>query len=142
MPPKKKKKPSPAKIKAKLKKQCDILWSSITKQIHRHKYGNICLWCRKESTNLQSDHVFNRWKHSTRWNVANCVILCVGCHIFRKKREPFSWAEMVMDNMSKDVYEDLKKGSEIMVNVNNSFMEYVLDYLQKMDNDKPWETQI
>jgi hypothetical protein len=141
MPDKKKKKPSPAKIKAKLKKQCDILWSSITKQIHRAKYGKICLWCKKKSNRLQSDHVFNRWKHSTRWNTANCVCLDVGCHLFRKKREPLAWAEMVQENIPEDTYADLKRGSELMVKVDIEFLRDTLDYLQTMDTNKPWETR-
>ena len=138
---KKKKKPSPAKIKAILKKQCDILWSSVTKQIHRHKYGNICLWCRKESTNLQSDHVFNRWKHSTRWDVRNCAVLDAGCHLFRKKREPLAWATMVMENMDKDVYADLRVGSEKMVKVDLDFLQQTFDHLTRLDTEKPWETR-
>lgn len=138
---KKKKKPSPAKIKARLKKQCDILWSSITKQIHRHKHGNICLWCRKESPSLQSDHVFNRWKHSTRWDVRNCVVLCAPDHLWKKKREPLAWATMVMENMDKDVYVDLRVGSEKMVKVDLDFLQQTFDHLTRLDTEKPWETR-
>lgn len=136
---KKKKKPSPAKIKARLKKKCDILWSSITKQIHRAKFGaSICAWCAKIGP-IQSDHIFNRWKHSTRWDVRNCIGLCYACHIFKKEREPLAWAEVVQENIPPDVYADLKAESEKTVTVSLDFLQQTFDHLTRLDKDKPWE---
>lgn len=135
------KKKSPAKVKKALKKRCDILWSSITKQIHRSKHGDRCLWCGQNSSALQSDHIFNRWKHSTRWIPANCVVICLADHLFRKQREPLAWAEMVKENVPPEVMEDLKRLSEQPVTVNIPFLEETLSYLEGLDRDKPWETR-
>lgn len=68
----------------------------------------MCLWCKKATDKLQSDHVFNRWKTATRWNPSNCVVLCAPCHLFRKKREPILWAEIAKAELTDDVYEELK----------------------------------
>lgn len=92
--------------------KCDKMWADITKKIHRKRFGNICGWCKKPSDKLQSDHIMNRWKSATRWNVHNCIVLDSVCHLFRKKREPFAWAEAVREYVGDDVLEELKKRSQ------------------------------
>lgn len=102
-------------VKVKPKKQrdrCDKLWADLTKKIHRKRFGNTCGWCKQPSTDLQSDHIMNRWKSATRWNVHNCIVLDRTCHIFRKKREPFAWAEAVREYVADDVLEELKRRSK------------------------------
>ena len=112
--PKRKKITVKPKKKA-LKALCDKEWSRITKLIHVKKYGGkVCAWCRN-ITDLQSDHIENRWKHSTRWNISNCICLCLGCHLFRKKREPLAWAQMVQENVNPNVLAELEKLSQEMV---------------------------
>lgn len=96
------------KDRKRLRNACDKLWADITKIIHIRKHGRICLWCKKMTDKLQSDHVFNRWKTATRWNPSNCVVLCAPCHLFRKKREPILWAEIAKAELTDDVYEELK----------------------------------
>lgn len=120
-----------------LKKKCDVLWSRLTKAFHRAKYGDICLWCKKQE-DLQSDHIVNRWKHSTRWNLSNCVCLCVGCHIFRKKREPLEWARMVMEEIGEETYQELKRlGNERF----DGDLEQVYSYLSNIEKERPWDRQ-
>lgn len=131
----KKKKKSPAKIKKALKKRCDILWSSITKQIHRHKHGDICGWCKKPSDELQSDHIVNRWKHSTRWNVDNCIVLDKICHIFQKKRDPMGWSMAVLEHIGEEKYEALKSLGNTIMNLD---LQSVYDGLSALDREKPW----
>lgn len=96
------------KDRKRLRKACDKLWADITKIIHKKKHGSVCLWCKKKTNKLQSDHVFNRWKTATRWNPSNCVVLCMPCHLFRKKREPIAWADMVKEEIPTETYEELK----------------------------------
>lgn len=117
---------------------CDMMWSRITKEIHRDKHGSICLWCRKKTEDLQSDHIINRWKHSTRWRVENCVCLCAGCHIFRKKRDPLGWAEIVRKEKGEDVIAKLKEMGENEFKVTIPNLEEVYEYLTKLENGKPW----
>lgn len=129
---KKRRKLFPKPKKKALKALCDKEWSRITKLIHIKKYGKICLWCRKPSDSLQSDHIINRWKHSTRWNISNCVILCAPDHLFRKKREPFAWAEMVRENVGQDVLDALELASREMIQPN---YEEILSYLKKCEEE-------
>lgn len=93
----KRKKKSPRK---KLITNLDSLWSRLTKLVH----GRRCWWCGKTG-NVQSDHIQNRHKYPTRWRIENCAILCVGCHLFRKKRDPALWAQMVINRIGQDAWE-------------------------------------
>lgn len=87
---------------------------------------------------MQSDHIVNRWKHSTRWNLSNCVCLCVGCHIFRKKREPLEWARMVMEEIGEETYQELKRlGNERF----DGDLEQVYSYLSNIEKERPWDRQ-
>ena len=99
---KKRKKLAPHIVRQRLIKYLDHLWSDLTKTIH----GRICWWCGSK-VNIQSDHIANRWKFSTRWNVNNVAILCMGCHLFRKKREPAEWAKMVVGKIGQDKYDEI-----------------------------------
>lgn len=121
------------KVKKKaLKALCDKEWSRITKIIHIKKHGKICLWCKKPTDSLQSDHIFNRWKHSTRWNVWNCVCLDAVCHLFRKKREPLAWAEMVQENVDSEVLLTLEDMSNQMIQPD---YDVILAYLKKFEQE-------
>jgi len=111
--------------KAKLKLYLDKLWSKLTKQIG----GRTCWWCGK-SGNVQSDHIQNRWKHPTRWRVENCAILCVGCHLFRKKRDPAGWASMVISKIGQDLWDRLEQESN---RIEKTDMEAVKVYLEEVE---------
>ena len=105
---KKKKKKTEKQI---LKDWCDDRWPKITKRVWREKFGKGCAWCGKEGQ-LHSDHIANRGKLSTRWNVQNCVVLCAGCHLFRKKREPAEWSKMVIGHIGIDLWNSLLEQSK------------------------------
>src|SRR5690242_3670268 len=85
----------------------DALWSRLTKAVKESR----CEWCYKVGP-VQSDHIVNRHKYPTRWRLENCVLLCVGCHLFRKKREPFEWSQMVLNKFGQDRIDFLKMMSD------------------------------
>ncbi len=126
----KRKKIFPKPKKKALKLLCDKEWSRITKLYHIKKHGKICLWCGERPESLQSDHIFNRWKHSTRWNILNCVCLCAPCHLFRKKREPLAWAKMVEAVINPDVMAELELKSEEMIQPD---YDLILAYLKNCE---------
>lgn len=126
--PKKRRSRSPFKA---LKTALDIRWSKLTKEI----WGHRCAWCGKTDS-LTSDHIFNRWKHPTRWIVENAVILCVGCHIFRKKREPAEWYEVVRRERGDELLEVLRNESE---RIKKPDYEQVKAYLDALERDRPWD---
>lgn len=111
--------------KAKLKLYLDKLWSKLTKAIH----SGGCSWCGKGG-NPQSDHIQNRWKHSTRWRLENCIVLCVWCHLFRKKRDPAGWATMVIKNIGQDKWDALERESNRTEKVD---LEEVKKYLEGIE---------
>lgn len=127
--PKRKKIVTKPKKKA-LKALCDKEWSRITKLKHIFIYGKTCAWCKQATDSLQSDHIFNRWKHSTRWNVNNCIGLCAGCHLFRKKREPLAWAQMVQKEVDPDVLAELETKSQEMIQPD---YDVILAYLRECE---------
>ena len=98
-----------------LRNKCDAAWARITKKIIFAKYGVRCLWCGDSRRQFQSDHIVNRWKTATRWNLSNCIVLCAPCHLFRKKREPIEWAQTVLNFVPEEVVLDLRKQSEEIV---------------------------
>lgn len=119
----KRKKKTPRK---KLIAYLDSLWSSLTKRAAEIKGELFCQWCGK-SENLQSDHIINRHKHSTRWRLENCILLCAGCHLFRKKREPYAWAGIVLKKYGQDRLDFLEEMSRSTEKVD---LEQVKRYLE------------
>lgn len=103
----------------------DLLWSKLTKIVEDRK----CAWCGKWS-DLQSDHIINRHKYPTRWRLENCILLCVGCHLFRKKREPFEWSEIVVKKIGQDRLDFLKQMSQSTEKVD---LEVVKRYLENAE---------
>lgn len=129
----KKRKKISCKPKAKtLRNKCDAAWARVTKMIHIKKHGPICLWCRKVSA-LQSDHIINRWKTATRWNPSNCICLCAPDHLFRKKREPLAWANLVRENVPAETLEALEAASKELVK--NPNYEAILSGLLSMERE-------
>lgn len=120
------------KERQKLKKKCDALWSKVTKILWAKKYGHFCPWC-KNKFGVQSDHIANRWKHSTRWRVENCVVLCMPCHIFRKKREPAEWANMVIETIGRELYDEIISESKKVVHEID--YEEICRYLQAAERE-------
>lgn len=112
--------------RAKLKNYLDSLWSSLTKKAADIKGELFCQWCGKPE-NLQSDHIVNRWKLPTRWRLENCIILCAGCHLFRKKREPMAWAGIVLKKHGQDRVDFL---NEMSVSPEKVDLEVVKRYLE------------
>lgn len=114
-----------------LRNRCDSEWARITKLIHVKKHGAVCLWCKKPGA-LQSDHIVNRWKTATRWNIRNCVVICMPDHLYRKKREPLAWAQMVQENVPADVLEALDFASREIIKPN---YEAILAYLAACERE-------
>lgn len=113
--------------RAKLKNYLDNLWSKLTKQIN----DPWCAWCGK-TNGLQSDHVINRWKYPTRWRLEVAIILCTGCHLFRKKRDPLGWAELVQKKFGEDRMNFLKEMAKSNEKVD---LEQVKRYLENAANE-------
>lgn len=118
------------KQRKKLKKKCDALWSKVTKIVWKRHHGDMCAWC-KVRPGQHSDHIANRWRHATRWVVENCVFLCAGCHLFRKKREPAEWAAMVIETIGQDQYDAILEASKEIVQ--DQDYEKVYEYLKSFD---------
>ena len=120
------------KERAKLKKKCDMLWSKVTKIEWAKKYGTVCPWCKSKPW-AQSDHIANRWIHSTRWIVENCVCLCAGCHIYKKPQQPAEWSEMVVSTIGRDRYEAILVASKEVVKDQDyqKVYEYLKSFLPK-----------
>lgn len=119
------------KDRKRLRNACDKLWADITKIIHIRKHGQVCLWCKKKTTKLQSDHVLNRWKTATRWNPSNCVVLCAPCHLFRKKRDPILWSDMVNGEIPSETLEELKIQSQQPCNPDLLNVKMLLEGLKR-----------
>lgn len=115
-----------------LRNKCDAAWARITKLIHIKKHGPVCLWCKKPSDELQSDHIVNRWKTATRWNIRNCVVLDKVCHLFRKKREPLAWAQMVQENVPAEVLVVLDAAAKELVKPD---YELIMRYLMSCEKE-------
>lgn len=124
----KRRKKSPRK---KLIAYLDALWSKLTKQTWELRGELKCAWCGK-TENLQSDHIINRHKYPTRWRLENCVILDVGCHLFRKKREPWEWSQMVINKIGSDRYDFLNQMGNSTEKVD---LEVVKRYLENAQEE-------
>ena len=65
----------------------------------------------------------------------NAVILCAGCHIYKKPQDPIGWYEVVREYVGVEVIETL----QIMSNsTEKTDLETVYSYLQGYERDKPW----
>lgn len=85
------------------KKAKDLAWASAVKT--RDK---ACVWCGSTSR-LAADHIFSRKVLATRWYIWNGLTLCCGCHLFRKKFEPFVWALMVIKKIGWATVQELEE---------------------------------
>lgn len=119
-----------------LKNKCDETWARVTKLMHIKKHGKKCLWCGDGSKVLHSDHVVNRWKFATRWNVNNCVVICGPCHLFRKKRDPWEWARMVEKEKGHDAINDLQTLAREIVKPDYELILAGLLELEKIEESK------
>lgn len=111
----------------KLRDYLDKLWSKLTKDL----FGRRCEWCGKEEV-VHSDHIINRWNFRTRWAVQNCVILCPGCHIYKKPQQPWEWSELVNEKRGKDTIDALRfeaKRSE------KADWDQAKEYLEKLEKE-------
>lgn len=116
--------------KKKLRNECDAAWSRVTKLLSERKNGRKCLWCGG-SSNLQSDHIINRGHTATRWVPDNCIVLCRTCHLFKKKREPNEWMEVVKAHVPSETYEALRlAGRQIVKNPDYGGILYGLKALE------------
>ena len=128
------------KDRQKLKKKCDALWSKVTKVLWIKQFGPSCAWCVSRP-GVHSDHIMNRWKHNTRWVVDNMILLCAGCHLFRKKREPAEWAMMVIKYIGQDRFDALYEESQKVVE--HQDYQKIYEYLKSceamsdLDKGKP-----
>jgi hypothetical protein len=55
------------------------------------------------------------------------VILCSVCHIFRKKREPAEWADMVIRVKGQELFDELLKRGESIEKVDYDQVEAYLN---------------
>jgi hypothetical protein len=60
-------------------KKLDILWSKLVRQRDKK-----CMYCQSTEY-LNAHHIFSRSNLSTRWDLANGICLCSGCHTFSSK---------------------------------------------------------
>jgi len=127
--------------KSLLKKKCDAAWSRITKKINFAKWGKKCMWCGKTDVIFHSDHVVNRWKHATRWNLSNVIILCSICHLYRKKHEPFEWSRMVDQYIPSETRIALLDESQELIKPSyDQILAALLEFEAAFDRDHPAET--
>lgn len=70
----------PHKVSKKtLIKKLDTAWSRAVKE----RAGNKCEVCGKRES-LNSHHYVSRSNRRLRWEVANGICVCAGCHLFKK----------------------------------------------------------
>jgi len=67
------------------KNKCDKLFSQIIRSLSH------CEWCFKRS-NLQCAHFISRSNHQVRFELANGICLCAGCH-FKAHKDPQDFVE-------------------------------------------------
>jgi len=63
--------------------------------------------------------------------VENCLILCAGCHLFRKKREPAEWYDVCRRERGDELLEELRKESERIEKPDLDVVESYLDTAEK-----------
>ena len=82
------------KRKTKRKKLIDQL-DQITKEIIRIRDNHTCQWCGKKvsGSDEQCSHVIPRSRgNHLRWDLENCKILCMHCHMHKWHKDPLaSW---------------------------------------------------
>lgn len=57
-----------------------------------------CLRCGR-TVNLQCAHIFSRSKMSVRWDEANALTLCGGCHIFWGHKNPLEFYDWIREKI-------------------------------------------
>jgi len=100
----KRKKPTKGSRKDLIKK-LDIAWA---KKIKEH--AGACAICGKESY-LNAHHIFSRRYMSTRWDLANGITLCRGCHLYFAHQKYEEFRDIVVEYMGIEGFMSLKQKS-------------------------------
>ena len=107
-----------------LKKSLDILWSELVKRRDKQ-----CIRCSKVER-LNAAHIFSRSQKSVRWDLANGIALCSGCHIFWAHKNPVEFSEFVKKHLGVQKYEELRLKAKTLVKVDRAFLEKTMSELQ------------
>ena len=110
-----------------LRKALDEQW-----KIVMHQKGR-CEVCGK-TTRLNAHHFYSRSALSTRWDLDNGFLLCVGCHVFSSKfsahKTPADFVEWAIESRGIDWYENLKAKHNTVVKFSDSELSLILEKLR------------
>ena len=102
-----------AKAPARLKKQCDELFSKIIRLRDKK-----CLKCGTNK-NLQVAHLISRKNLAHRWDENSAITLCYACHLYWYHKEPIEaaeWLKRLFPNFYDYVIKH--KGDLVLTNIN------------------------
>lgn len=76
----------------------DELWS---KAVRKQGY---CSYCGKRPPEvvLHAHHIYSRRHFSTRWNIANGICLCTGCHLYKAHKDVQEFADFVKERLGAE----------------------------------------
>ncbi len=94
------------KLRAKLVRELDGLWSLRVKERDGHK----CRICGSDKNVLHSHHIFaKRECGAVRWHVLNGVTVCWYCHKFRVHTNPEKYRPQITSHLSEQEFENLRE---------------------------------
>ena len=87
----------------------------------------VCARCRRggESVVLQCSHIFSRRNFSVRFDLNNCLCLCLRCHLYWAHKNPIEFYEFVQEHLGKYNFAQLKQKAQ-------QIHKYTLSELQEL----------
>ena len=127
--PKTSKKPS----RSKLIKKLDVVFSQYVRLSNADSRGMVkCVTCGKvghwKTGGMQCGHFMSRKHYSTRWDLRNVAVQCVGCNMY-KSGQQYLFSKYLGENLSEELY---IKSREITKFTTLEIEEMITDYSTKL----------
>jgi hypothetical protein len=120
----------------KLEQKADKLWGLNVRMADK----NLCQWCKYDGVQKygnQPHHIITRTHKTLRWGIENGVTLCIGCHLFRLKREPVEYSKFIIEWLGgEEVYNSLKERSKAIFKPSIQELEDIIkDLTRKLEKE-------
>jgi hypothetical protein len=95
----------------------------------------VCQYCKKSSTTY-NHHIFARRHLGTRFDMENCISLCVYCHRFIAHGDPEKFRDFIISWMGEDRFERLKIKAYSTTKFSGVDLEWLLKDLRHGRDDE------
>lgn len=119
------------KERSRLIKKLDALFSKLIKQRDGHRCQRCHALHAEGSRGLHNSHYWKRGLMGTRWDPANCVALCYGCHRRWEGDKQGEYHHFMIGRLGRAEYDKLEMKARSVTKFSVVDLAIMLDVMQK-----------